>query len=626
MRGERCMRARGDDVSAQAPGARADIDHIVGAADGVFIMLDHQQGIALVAQCDQGVEQHLVIARMQADRGLVEHIANTLQIGAELCRQPDALRLAARQSGRGTGQRQIAEPDVRQELQTRADLGQDVAGDLGRSSLEAHAVEPASGGIDRHAGECGNRLALQPHRERHAIETLSVAGRAGCAAVFDTGIGGAFHARREFVGADLADGLEPGTQTRGTPAVLGVEGEQARVEFGKARATGATGALGGVDRGMHRSVGAGRVAGIDGRLERIEAGSDLDDPFAERERRAQGVAQFGFAVRRNHQIGDRQIDVVLGIAVDTRPLAGRQEGAVDAKMGESLGRRPLGEVGIDALASDHQRGEQADALTAVLAQDARGNGVKRLRLDAAVAGRTMLGAELDVEQPQEVIDLGERGHRALASAATGALLDRDRRRNAEDAVDIGSRGRLHELARIGIERFEVSALAFAENHIEGQGRLAAARDTGDHGELVARHLDIDILQIVFTGVVHHDCIARPVAQAGLQRHAVIGIAGRITDAMRGGGDRCAGIVCAQHGLGRRTGCRSIRRRRDGRRLGHLNLIFAQRAAGHTNGVRCDGLRCAHRDHFAAGVAAVRAEVDQPVGRTDHVEVVFDHQQ
>ena len=116
--GKRRMRARGDDVSAQAPGARADVDHIVGAADGVFIMLDHQQGIALVAQRDQRVEQYLVVARMQADRGLVKHIANALQIGAELGGQPDALRLTARQGGCGTRQRQIAEPDIRQELQT----------------------------------------------------------------------------------------------------------------------------------------------------------------------------------------------------------------------------------------------------------------------------------------------------------------------------------------------------------------------------------------------------------------------------------------------------------------------------------------------------------------------------
>ena len=44
------------------------------------------------------------------------------------------------------------------------------------------------------------------------------------------------------------------------------------------------------------------------------------------------------------------------------------------------------------------------------------------------------------------------------------------------------------------------------------------------------------------------------------------------------------------------------------------------------GVRGDCLRCAHRHHFAAGVAAIRAEVDQPVGGTDHIEVVLDHQQ
>ena len=159
---------------------------------------------------------------------------------------------------------------------------------------------------------------------------------------------------------------------------------------------------------------------------------------------------------------------------------------------------------------------------------------------------------------------------------------------------------MHELARIGIERFEIATLAFTENHIEGQRRLAAARDTGDYGELVARHLDIDIFQIVFAGVVHHDRIACPVAQMSLQGSAVIGVAGGFADQ-----------ILADRGR---------------RRLGHLNLILAQRASGDAVGVRRNRLRCAHRHDFAAGVAAVRAEVDQPVGGTDHVEVVFDHQQ
>ena len=83
-----------------------------------------------------------------------------------------------------------------------------------------------------------------------------------------------------------------------------------------------------------------------------------------------------------------------------------------------------------------------------------------------VAVGAVLHAELHVQQAQEVVDLGERRDRALAAAAAGALLDRHRRRNAEDRVDVGPRRRLHELARIGVERLEIAALAFVEQDVE----------------------------------------------------------------------------------------------------------------------------------------------------------------
>ena len=98
-----------------------------------------------------------------------------------------------------------------------------------------------------------------------------------------------------------------------------------------------------------------------------------------------------------------------------------------------------------------------------------------LRLDGHVAGGAELRAQLLIQQAQEVIDLGERGHRALAAAAAGALLDRDGGRNAVDGVDVGPRRRLHELARVGVQRFEIAALALVEDDVEGQRGFARAR-------------------------------------------------------------------------------------------------------------------------------------------------------
>ena len=109
-----------------------------------------------------------------------------------------------------------------------------------------------------------------------------------------------------------------------------------------------------------------------------------------------------------------------------------------------------------------------------------------------------------IEQAQEVIDLGERGHRALAAAAAGALLDGHRRRDAVDGIHVGPRRGLHELARIGVQRFEIAALAFVEDDVEGERGFAGARDAGDDGERLARDRDVDVAQVVFARVVDDD--------------------------------------------------------------------------------------------------------------------------
>ena len=131
----------------------------------------------------------------------------------------------------------------------------------------------------------------------------------------------------------------------------------------------------------------------------------------------------------------------------------------------------------------------------------------------ASAGGAVLHAELHVEQPQEMIDLGERRHGALAAAAAGALLDGDRRRNAEDRVHVGTRGGLDELPRIGVQRLQVAALSLGEQDVEGQGALAAAGHAGDDGESVAAEIDVDVLEVVLARAADLDGVAATPAPA-----------------------------------------------------------------------------------------------------------------
>ena len=113
-------------------------------------------------RCLQRLQQPGVVALVQADGGLVQHVEHAGQPRADLRGEPDALALAARQRAGRARQRQIVEPDVDQELQPLADLLEDAGGDLVLllGQLLRQLGEPRVGGADRHIrrpGRCAGR-------------------------------------------------------------------------------------------------------------------------------------------------------------------------------------------------------------------------------------------------------------------------------------------------------------------------------------------------------------------------------------------------------------------------------------------------------------------------------------
>ena len=69
-----CGRALEDDVAAVVAGAGSEIDDVVGGADRLLVVLDDDHGVAEIAQPRQRREQLPVVALVQADRRLVEHV------------------------------------------------------------------------------------------------------------------------------------------------------------------------------------------------------------------------------------------------------------------------------------------------------------------------------------------------------------------------------------------------------------------------------------------------------------------------------------------------------------------------------------------------------------------------
>ena len=91
----------GDHLAAAGAAFGAHVDHPVGGLDDVEVVLDHDDGVAGVAQLVQHLQQQLDVGEVQAGGRLVEDVQRAAGVAlAELERQLDALRLAARQRGR----------------------------------------------------------------------------------------------------------------------------------------------------------------------------------------------------------------------------------------------------------------------------------------------------------------------------------------------------------------------------------------------------------------------------------------------------------------------------------------------------------------------------------------------
>ena len=126
-------------------------------------------------------------------------------------------------------------------------------------------------------------------------------------------------------------------------------------------------------------------------------------------------------------------------------------------------------------------------------------------IDWPAIGRPQTGQcgrpDARVQQAQVVVDLGHGADRRARVAARRLLVDRDRRAEAVDRVDVRLLHHLEELARVGGERLDVAPLALRVDRVEGQARLAGAREPGDGDERVPRQRDGDVLEVVLAGAV-----------------------------------------------------------------------------------------------------------------------------
>ena len=235
---------------------------------------------------------------------------------------------------------------------------------------------------------------------------------------------------------------------------------------------------------------------------------DLGDAVGEAERGLQRIGEPPLETLAEHQPIDDDFDLVL--FVSRQPLVALQELvdlhrlAVDAGAHVALAGEILEQRVVLALAAANDGGEHLEASALRQLQDAVDDLLRGLALQLGAVVRAVLHTDPGVEQAEVVVDLGDRAHRRAGVLARRLLVDRDRRRQAFDHVDVGLVHLSEELAGVGRQRLDVAPLTLGVDRVEGEARLARTRDAGEDDQLVARQFDVDVPQVVFAGTSDDD--------------------------------------------------------------------------------------------------------------------------
>ena len=135
-----------------------------------------------------------------------------------------------------------------------------------------------------------------------------------------------------------------------------------------------------------------------------------------------------------------------------------------------------------------------------------------------VAVRAMRHADAREQQPQVIVDLGDRADRRPRVPAGALLVDRDRRRQPIDLVDVRLLHLPEELPRVRTEALDVAPLSLGVDRVERETRLAGSAQTGDDDQAITREGDRDVLEVVFARSAHDELVLGHVASLTDEAH------------------------------------------------------------------------------------------------------------
>ena len=162
--------------------ARADVHDVVRTEDGPLVVFHHDDGVTEVPEVEQGLQQPVVVALVQADRGFVQHIHHPHESGSDLGGQADPLGLAAGKGFRRTGQGQVVQSHIGEKSEAGPDFMHDLGGDLRASAFQFQGGKESERPIHRHGGDALDRVVADKHVARRPPEPAAAAGPAGAGA------------------------------------------------------------------------------------------------------------------------------------------------------------------------------------------------------------------------------------------------------------------------------------------------------------------------------------------------------------------------------------------------------------------------------------------------------------
>jgi hypothetical protein len=149
-----CRRTLREDASAVNPGTGTEVNQVIRAGHELIVMLDHKDGVSLVAQALQSRDQALVVAGVKPNARFIEDIKHPGEIRSELSGESNPLGLAAGERVRRAVESEVPQAYLVEKPQSLANGGHDVLENQAAARIEFDAAQAA----DQPGGGLGEQL------------------------------------------------------------------------------------------------------------------------------------------------------------------------------------------------------------------------------------------------------------------------------------------------------------------------------------------------------------------------------------------------------------------------------------------------------------------------------------